>query len=101
MPRLLLCSACRRHVRCDERSCPFCAAALPALDASEAPSPRSYAGLGRAALFAFGASLGAAGCDDGSTPSQDGGPPVVDDGGPGGFDAAYGAPPLPPEDAGS
>lgn len=50
MERLHPCPACARHVRSNERTCPFCDATLPPAPAlTGAPSGR----LGRAALFAF------------------------------------------------
>lgn len=45
------CSACARHVRASERTCPFCRAPLP----ERTVGPAVAAGrLSRAALFAFG-----------------------------------------------
>jgi hypothetical protein len=56
-PRLAPCPGCHRHVRLDERACPFCGAAL----ATAAPPPERTAvptqRLGRAALFAFGSAI--------------------------------------------
>ena len=72
---LVPCNTCRRHVRLDEASCPFCGGAVPAAIASpETSTPR----LGRAALAALGAigvGLGLAGCP---TPMATlyGGPPT-------------------------
>jgi hypothetical protein len=55
---LVPCTACQRHVRVNDAICPFCAAAQPARAARlREPLP---VGLKRAALFALGASLGAA-----------------------------------------
>jgi hypothetical protein len=50
------CPGCRRHVRADEATCPFCAAVI---DARGAVAPRS-ARMTRAAVFVAGAAL--AGC---------------------------------------
>ena len=55
MNHLVPCPECRRHVRVTETECPFCA--LP-LDLAGTPEPRlPRARLGRAATFAFGATL--------------------------------------------
>jgi hypothetical protein len=73
--RLLACPSCSRHVRADERACPFCAAVVPASFAA-APAPRRPTRrLNRAALYAFGAtSIGlAAACSGGSAGSDDAG----------------------------
>jgi len=52
---LVPCPECSRHVRVSETECPFCA--LP-LDLSGTPEPQlPRARLGRAATFAFGATL--------------------------------------------
>lgn len=55
MSRLEPCPGCSRHVRVEDRACPFCAEPLAfgALPPRAAPSRR----LGRAATFAFGASV--------------------------------------------
>jgi hypothetical protein len=102
------CPSCRRHVRTTESACPFCAAALPRDLAAPAIRPARRR-LGRAAAFAFGASVAVTGC--GSEVSSDGiaggvGGSNSDagayDAGPdddGGTQAKYGAPP-PPDDAG-
>lgn len=51
------CPHCRRHVRVLERVCPFC---LGAIDLSRVPAPvLPTRRLGRAALFAFGATIAA------------------------------------------
>ncbi len=56
------CTACRRHVRLDEPSCPFCGGVVPAAPTTpEGATPR----LSRSALAALGAigvGLGLAGC---------------------------------------
>ncbi|HYJ10535.1 MAG TPA: hypothetical protein VEX18_16045, partial [Polyangiaceae bacterium] len=55
MSHLVPCPGCARHVRQSEAQCPFCNAAL-ALDHLPPPVlPRGR--MGRAATFAFGASL--------------------------------------------
>src|SRR4051812_25681851 len=55
MSHLVPCPQCSRHVRVAESSCPFCGSALE-LSAVAAPQlPRTR--LGRAATFAFGASI--------------------------------------------
>lgn len=55
MNQLVPCPSCARHVRQSESACPFCSVAL-ALEHLPAPVlPRGR--LGRAATFAFGASL--------------------------------------------
>ena len=56
------CPACSRHVRVSEDRCPFCAASIAGLPV--APRARPRAGLGRAALFAFGIAALAPGCYD-------------------------------------
>ena len=55
MTQLIPCPACNRHVRQVEASCPFCAAALSLAHVPSAPLPSTR--LGRAATFAFGATL--------------------------------------------
>src|SRR4051812_27908416 len=55
MSHLVPCPECSRHVRVSETTCPFCGRALD-LSALPAPAlPRTR--LGRAATFAFGASI--------------------------------------------
>jgi hypothetical protein len=77
------CPACARHVRDDERECPFCRAAI-AVRAPRAEMPRRV-GLTRAAIFYLGAAL--AGCDD--DPVE---PPPPE---PETIMQPYGAPPVP------
>jgi hypothetical protein len=55
MNQLIPCPGCHRHVRQAETSCPFCSAALSFADAPAPVLPRTR--LGRAATFAFGATL--------------------------------------------
>ena len=80
MSELLPCPECQRHVRKTEASCPFCGEALSLAHLPPAVLPTRR--LGRAATFAFGASVVGAtalvGCSDG------------DDSG--GGQAVYGAP---------
>src|SRR5688572_21457303 len=67
MTELHPCPHCRRHVRRDETTCPFCAQAL----AAPAPSPGLPAGrLTRAAVFA-GATLAATACGSGKPKTED------------------------------
>jgi hypothetical protein len=54
-PRLVPCPACNRHVMSHEGECPFCAAP-PAPGSGEPEDARPRGRLGRAALFAAGAS---------------------------------------------
>lgn len=116
MAQLIPCPACQRHVRKTESVCPFCEAAvsLAHLPGPILPSRR----LGRAATFAFGATLvgvtSLAACsDDDSGPgtAMYGGPPAAGAGGEafeqggagaiggadaqpeGGLTAVYGSPP--------
>jgi hypothetical protein len=55
MTQLIPCPGCNRHVRQAESSCPFCATALSLANVPEHALPRTR--LGRAATFAFGATL--------------------------------------------
>ncbi|MGE0790217.1 MAG: hypothetical protein AB7S26_31370 [Sandaracinaceae bacterium] len=79
-------------MRHDERECPFCGGPVPAV---EPISPTALPRLGRAAIFAFGATLaaGATGCGGGPVY----GAPPADAGVDAGAQAMYGTPP----DAGS
>jgi hypothetical protein len=61
------CTACRRHVRIDERTCPFCAAAL----SPGAPPALPVGRLTRAAVFTAGAALAGAACGGKTAPAQD------------------------------
>jgi hypothetical protein len=58
MSQLIPCPSCNRHVRKTESSCPFCATSLALAGVPDAPLPRNR--LGRAATFAFGATLAGA-----------------------------------------
>jgi hypothetical protein len=55
MSELTPCPECQRHVRKTETSCPFCSQALSLSHLPTPALPRSR--LGRAATFAFGATL--------------------------------------------
>lgn len=91
--RLTACSGCQRHVRVSEGACPFCGAEVDA--ASAPPVPVDLGRLGRAALFAFGATLGATavGCDSAPAPAY-GAPPIDAGQDAGGPAPAYGAPAI-------
>lgn len=56
------CPTCKRHVRGADTSCPFCHAVLP-LQPTATTTPRVTGRMGRAAIFAFGATLAGASCD--------------------------------------
>jgi hypothetical protein len=56
---LKTCAECNRHVRCGERACPFCGAAMTHF--MRAPEYRIKTRLGRGATFSLGAALGAIG----------------------------------------
>jgi len=70
MSRLVLCTACERHVRQHETSCPFCSAELTAVASESAPSRPL---LNRAALLVAGAAAGllAVGCADDPSDEED------------------------------
>ena len=55
MSHLVPCPECSRHVRVSETACPFCALPLDLAGTPEPQLPRTR--LGRAATFAFGATL--------------------------------------------
>jgi hypothetical protein len=55
MNQLIPCPDCNRHVRQAETHCPFCSAALSLSQVPAHPLPRTR--MGRAATFAFGATL--------------------------------------------
>lgn len=61
MKDLVVCAACKRHVKPSEVACPFCGSGLAELRAGVAPA-RSFAPGGRAALFLAGSAL-VPGCD--------------------------------------
>lgn len=74
MNQLVPCPECSRHVRKNETTCPFCgqALALAHLPAPAVPRRR----LGRAATFAFGASVVGATALVACSDDDDGGAPV-------------------------
>lgn len=82
------CLQCTRHVRSSEKACPFCGTNLPAVATA---TPRSVAGLGRAAIMAFGTL--AATAEVGCTVAPAYGGPSQQDAFIGSQDAAYGGPP--------
>lgn len=93
MKQLVPCTGCARHVRANESTCPFCGASIEA-DLSKVPGMPT-ARLGRAALFAFGATLAVTATACGTAASSD--VPTVQDvpnGDTGGGGALYGAPVL-------
>jgi hypothetical protein len=51
------CTSCRRHVRTTETACPFCGAALDAVQLGRGVVPGTTQRLSRAAAFVFGATL--------------------------------------------
>jgi hypothetical protein len=69
MSQLTPCPECQRHVRKSETSCPFCQTALSLSHLPDHALPRKR--LGRAATFAFGATVAGAtalgACDDSAT----------------------------------
>jgi hypothetical protein len=85
MSHLLPCPSCSRHVRASEQECPFCGEALSLAGIPAPPLPTTR--LGRAATFAFGATLiGATSIVACGGDSDDG-----DDGGTGGTVASGGS----------
>ncbi|HVR60283.1 MAG TPA: hypothetical protein VMU50_00215 [Polyangia bacterium] len=94
MSHLVPCSACQRHVQVIEARCPFCGVARSPEQRSSPPPAMPGHRLGRAALFAFGATmLSAAVCSDGSGGGKDAGmdtPAEVGGGGSGGSGAGSG-----------
>ena len=97
---LSACPGCSRHVRVSESACPFCGATLSAAFRAAAAPAATPVGLGRAAVYALGAtSLAVAAACSGSVPA-----PTADAGAGDAQDeamnAAYGGPPPSAEDAG-
>jgi hypothetical protein len=70
MNAMILCNACRRHVRSSEPRCPFCNAEPSATNTAEPVS--RVRGLSRAALYAVGAAI-ATGVTAGGCASTTGG----------------------------
>lgn len=100
MFHLALCTACARHVRSDESSCPFCDAAIEPSPPPALPKRR----LNRAATFAFGAALAGATACGGTHTGDDAGPQVDSGVDAGAIAQPYGLPPVdagPLPDAGS
>jgi hypothetical protein len=75
MTQLIPCPGCNRHVRQFETSCPFCSAELSLAHVPPPALPRTR--LGRAATFAFGATLASVtalvGCGGDSDEGKEGG----------------------------
>jgi hypothetical protein len=72
MSQLTPCRSCQRHVRVTDDRCPFCGVELSAQQRASSPRPLPGRRLGRAALFAFGATMvGAAACSDGPSGGKD------------------------------
>ena len=57
MSELVVCLGCKRHVRIGDPICPFCGGTAR----GARPPQRAVAGLGRAALMAFGATVASCG----------------------------------------
>src|SRR3954467_8631752 len=65
MSTLTPCPSCNRHVRVGDVACPFCGAAVAVAPSPAASGPGLRGRLGRAALFAAGATLmGLSACTD-------------------------------------
>jgi hypothetical protein len=78
---LVPCPDCQRHVRSDERICPFCQTVLsPRAPCTGRCAGPTAARLAKAALVAAGAALLGASCDSQSTSPPYGLPPHVDAG---------------------
>jgi hypothetical protein len=83
--RLIACGECRRHVRENEATCPFCGADVAAIIAAT-PRWNPPKGLSRAAVVALAAAtFGATACDEV-------GPALPAYGAPPGYVVHYGAP---------
>lgn len=97
---LSACPGCSRHVRVSESACPFCGATLSGAFRAAAAPAATPVGLGRAALYALGAtSLAvAAACSSNVQPAYGGPPyPYIDaapDADAGSPAPVYGAPPM-------
>jgi hypothetical protein len=74
---LKVCAECNRHVRCGERACPFCGAAVTHF--MRVPEYRVMTRLGRGTTFSLGAALGAVGfafgCSSDGAPAPEYGAP--------------------------
>lgn len=102
MSELHPCPECRRHIRKTETTCPFCGESVSLAHLPSHSVPRNR--LGRAATFAFGASvvgataLVACGDDGGGAVAVYGAPPAAGAGGSlndaGAGTAIYGGPPA-------
>jgi hypothetical protein len=65
MSTLTPCPSCNRHVRVGDAACPFCGSAVAVAPAAAASAAGPRGRLGRAALFAAGATLlGMSACTD-------------------------------------
>jgi len=72
MSHLVPCSGCQRHVQVTEEHCPFCGVARSLQQRSSPPPAMPTRRLGRAALFAFGATmLSATACSDSTSGTKD------------------------------
>jgi hypothetical protein len=69
---MILCAQCRRHVRLDEGTCPFCAGAL-LLRPKPVPPMRGRGTRTEILLFATTLAMGCSGVAEEPTPSVDGG----------------------------
>ncbi len=63
MPPLVPCAECRRHIRVDHSTCPFCSTAVPAGFAARAIPPARKR-LDRLATFTFATTLALAACGE-------------------------------------
>lgn len=107
MKTLVPCAGCGRHVRTSDAACPFCGQSIESDATSRAPGRTHGARLGRAAIFAFGATIAAtaAACSPASNPDASGNDAQVQDSAPdAGNMALYGGPPVdagPTDDGGT
>ena len=62
MSHLVPCLSCQRHLRVTEERCPFCGVERSSEQRASAAPPLPGRRMGRAALFAFGATLMGAAC---------------------------------------
>ncbi|MEA2696494.1 MAG: hypothetical protein QOI66_765 [Myxococcales bacterium] len=62
MSHLVPCFSCQRHLRVTEERCPFCGVERSSEQRASAAPPLPGRRMGRAALFAFGATLMGAAC---------------------------------------